>query len=377
MPFCFFLFLCACLSSSVSWTWRTETNTAMPLSVASLEKRAANKSLYILAHSYQGETFFDEWDFITLPDPTNGAVQYQNRTVAFADRLAYVTPSGQAVMRVNNWTTLNVNGIANGTTLRPSVRIQTQRQYDQGLWLLDVAKAPWGCGAWPAFWSTGDNWPANGEIDIIEQVHKSLSDKISFHTETGCLLTSPGNYTGVASTTNCSFEYDANTACGIDSPSVASFGQVFDEKGGGVYAMMWDNLSISVWFFYRSAIPDDILGGLPDPETWPLPDAQLSGLACPINQYFHNHNIIFDITLCGDWAGSSYSVSGCPGTCNERVADPSNFVNATWVINYVKIYNQTIINTAYLNSAISNVEIGVLWYSIGGLIMALWLVDWL
>ena len=28
----------------------------------------------------------------------------------------------------------------------------------------------------------------------------------------------------------------------------------------------------------------------------------------------------------GDWAGSSYTTSGCPGTCSERLMDGSNFV---------------------------------------------------
>lgn len=32
------------------------------------------------------------------------------------------------------------------------------------------------------------------------------------------------------------------------------------------------------------------------------------------------------MTLCGDWAGTSYEAAGCPGTCAERVADPTSFV---------------------------------------------------
>jgi len=120
--------------------------------------------------------------------------------------------------------------------------------------------------------------------------------------------------------------------------------------------MKWDDDAISVWFFYRSAIPDDIIQGLPDPETWPLPSASLSGIDCPINQYFRNHQIIFDTTLCGDWAGSSYVAAGCPGTCPEQVADPNSFVNATWAINYIKIYNKTVINTSYLDAGAEFVQ---------------------
>jgi hypothetical protein len=38
--------------------------------------------------------------------------------------------------------------------------------------------------------------------------------------------------------------------------------------------------------------------------------------------------MIFDITLCGDWAGATYNSAGYSGTCAERVADPANFESA-------------------------------------------------
>lgn len=91
----------------------------------------------------------------------------------------------------------------------------------------------------------------------------------------------------------CDHDYNSNTGCGILDPSIASFGPTFNEKGGGVFAMRWDSDSIDVWFFYRSAIPDDILEGLPDPTTWRTPSASLSSVGCPIDEYFTNHVLIF------------------------------------------------------------------------------------
>jgi hypothetical protein len=44
-----------------------------------------------------------------------------------------------------------------------------------------------------------------------------------------------------------------------------------------------------------------------------------------IHAISQKHNIIFDITLCGGWAGDQYATSGCPGTCSDRVMEPSNF----------------------------------------------------
>lgn len=61
-------------------------------------------------------------------------------------------------------------------SVRKSVRITTQFTYTGGLVLMDAVHMPAGCGTWPAFWSNGPNWPAGGEIDIVEG-----SQRFSFH----------------------------------------------------------------------------------------------------------------------------------------------------------------------------------------------------
>jgi len=108
--------------------------------------------------------------------------------------------------------------------------------------------------------------------------------------------------------------------------------------------MMWTEQAISVWNFYRVAIPKDVQEGIPDPENWGNPTATLEAAGCDIPKYFKNHSIIFDITFCGDWAGNSYATSGCPGTCSDRLMNPANFVNASWEINSLKVYRrQTVV----------------------------------
>ena len=62
----------------------------------------------------------------------------------------------------------------------------------------------------------------------------------------GCILTTPGNFTGTAGAVTCDSSINYNTGCGIVDQSIASFGETFNEKGGGVYAMKWDELSIDV-----------------------------------------------------------------------------------------------------------------------------------
>lgn len=58
-----------------------------------------------------------------------------------------------------------------------------------------------------------------------------------------------------------------------------------------------------------------------------------------MDDFFGDQTIVFDTTLCGDWAGSTYSGQGCPGTCSSRVANPTNFDEAYWKVEYVRIYN--------------------------------------
>lgn len=38
---------------------------------------------------------------------------------------------------------------------------------------------------WPAIWEVGDNWPNGGEIDILEGVNDSGSNKATLHTTGG------------------------------------------------------------------------------------------------------------------------------------------------------------------------------------------------
>jgi hypothetical protein len=84
------------------------------------------------------------------------------------------------------------------------------------------------------------------------------------------------------------------------SPSSQSFGTGFNSNGGGVYAMKWDSSGISVYFFARGTVPDDIGAGAPQPTTWGLPMAHWPANDCDPWKYFYTHVAIFDTTLCGD-----------------------------------------------------------------------------
>ncbi|KAI5124643.1 hypothetical protein M0805_004252 [Coniferiporia weirii] len=291
-------------------------------------------TLWIMQDEYAGQTFFDDWTFYTGPDPTN----YVDRETAFNSSLAYVTSDNIVIMSGDDTTWLPAG------QNRASVRISSNKTYNGGLFVLDVNRAPWGCGVWPAFWTVGatETWPAGGEIDIIEGVHDNVHNQVTWHTLPGCTLEDTGNFTGsLVGQTDCDASINNNAGCGITDWSRVSYGETFDAQGGGVYAMLWDETGIAVWYFYRVSIPQDILDGEPQPTTWTTPSAALSPGGCDPFEFFVNHSIIFDITFCGDWAGNTYATTpGCTGTCEDHLQDPTNFVNASWSINTLKVYQK-------------------------------------
>ncbi|KAJ3814535.1 glycoside hydrolase family 16 protein [Lentinula aff. lateritia] len=310
--------------------------------------------LWLPEDEYSGSTFFDNFSFYTGADPTHGTVNFLNATAAFSEGLAYVQDNGVVIMKGDNTTTLD-EGVN-----RNSVRISSNKQYNTGLFILDTNQAPWGCGVWPAFWTVGGGtWPLTGEIDIIEGVHDNEHNQVTWHTGPNCTLTPEGNFTGTivqtngVNNTNCDGDANDNAGCGVTEWSRASYGPFFDQQGGGVFAMKWDENGIAVWSFYRAAIPQDIQAGSPNPSGWGNPVAALEPGGCDPISNFVNHSIIFDITFCGDWAGNSYATSGCPGTCSEQLMEPSNFDNATWSINSIKVYRKQLLSGQITGEAVT------------------------
>ena len=52
---------------------------------------------------------------------------------------------------------------------RDSVRITSNNAYSDSAVVLELSHMPTGCATWPAFWTvTTGQWPAGGEIDILE-----------------------------------------------------------------------------------------------------------------------------------------------------------------------------------------------------------------
>jgi hypothetical protein len=151
---------------------------------------------------------------------------------------------------------------------------------------------------------------------------------MTLHTGPQCSLDKSASFSGNVLSTDCETTSSSNTGCGISDPNPSSYGQGFNDNGGGVYARLWDKDGIKIWFFARPSIPQDISSGNPDPSSWPTPTAFWSTDDCDVATHFYDHSLVIDTTLCGDWAGAVYGNSGCPGTCAQAVADASNFDRA-------------------------------------------------
>ncbi|QRV76666.1 WSC domain protein [Ceratobasidium sp. AG-Ba] len=315
---------------------------------------SAGGKTYTLKEQFSGKNFFNNWWFYNYTDPTNGQVDYLTKEEATAANLAYVQDDGIAVMKVDNTSKLGPG------EPRKSVRIQSNKQYNKGLIVADILQMPFGCSVCSirsqireclhdldaAYWTVGDHWPNNGEIDILENVNLAKANQYTLHTgpnSTCTIDTAPAAKFKVSSNVmgkTCASKEGANAGCGYSDPSPTSYGQSFNEAGGAVIAMEWQNEGIRIWKFDRGSIPSDLQGNgaKPNPDNWNTPVAAWPASTCNISNEVKNHNIIFDITLCGGWAGDDYKNSGCPGTCPDRIMDPSNFNDAVWKIKSVQVY---------------------------------------
>ncbi|EED82530.1 hypothetical protein POSPLDRAFT_53931 [Postia placenta Mad-698-R] len=336
-------------SSSVASLGAKPSATATSSSAPAASSSAVASSPWKLKQSYEGNSFFAGWSFFTDTDPTGGTVDYIDGSAAESANLTGINSAGNAYLKVDT-TPVITSGY------RRSVRITTDFTYTGALIVLDAVHMPTGCGTWPAFWSNGPNWPDGGEIDIVEGVNDYTNDQVTLHTNTGCSLpTSNATVLAIAGdivgSTDCSVSGTGDAGCGIRASQTNSFGAAFNDIGGGVYTMQWDDTGVSVWYFTRSTIPADISAGAPQPSGWGMPIANFPASSCNPSQFFYDHSAIFDTTLCGAWAGDGWTASGIPGqeqscaqrtntaTCAEFVANNgAAFEQAYWEVKSVKIY---------------------------------------
>ena len=274
---------------------------------------------------------------------------------------------------------------------RNSIRLEGLRRFNRGLFIIDLRHMPAGCGTWPAFWLTDeDNWPVNGEIDIVEGVNYQNTAKTALHTTKECIMDNvpegsktgtwdtavgiPNKKTGIPDMTfryaqNC-FVYDPhqwiNQGCVAQDVKLdgRSLGMPLNANGGGVFALEWDpaNMHLRSWIFSpHGRVPTNLRNALrtatnadistriaPDTNLWGLPYGYFpigEGTHCP-STHFRNMRLVINLAFCGSVAGNRYFMD-CPKqfkeykTCNEWVAsDPEDLNEAYWKIRGVYVYER-------------------------------------
>lgn len=286
-----------------------------------------------------GQSFLDAFTFQAISDPTNGRVTYVDQSTAEADGLVSVA-NNKLTLRADYTTTLSSSGPG-----RNSFRIQSNSQYETHVAIFDIEHMPQGCGTWPAIWEVGANWPNEGEVDIVEGVNDQTPDTCTLHTSAGCTMPSSRPMTGTPDGTDCDAYDNGNSGCGVSIDDSKSYGPQFNSNGGGWYAIERSSSYISIFFWERTSdsVPSDVKspGSSVDTSNWGTPAAYFPDTDCDFSTHFGPHNIVINLTFCGDWAGSSsvYAASGCPSTCVNYVNNnPSAFQNAYFEFNSLNIY---------------------------------------
>lgn len=365
---------------------------------------------YKLVECQEGDSFFDHYTFLDGPDSLGSAGYnvYVGKDRAKALNIANVTTEITSDVFVSG-----KNADDSSTTTekfvymkskptddgpRESVRLEGKRRYNRGLFILDVRHMPAGCGVWPAFWLTDeDNWPKNGEIDIVEGVNYQSVAKTALHTSDECNMYAhvpdyartgtwdwatgiPNTWTGEPDfktnkeADNCwvlAAHQWANQGCVAVSSDERTLGKPLNANGGGIYALEWDpeNRYIRSWAFTpHDTVPSNLRDAIetasntdpgkrvvPDTKKWGLPYGYFAigeTTGCSAD-HFKNMRIVFNLAFCGTVSGNRYftdcknqsktfNVDNDPiWSCNAWIkSNPKELEEAYWKIRGVYVYER-------------------------------------
>ncbi|OMP84383.1 putative endo-1,3(4)-beta-glucanase [Diplodia seriata] len=321
-----------------------------------------SKITYTRDAFWAGADFFSHFDFKTssdymssnigAADPTHGFVNYVDETTARNTNLVDITAAGNPRWGVDTTSTYKP-GQDWG---RPSVRLESKQTWTHGLFIFDIAHMPGAaCGIWPALWTLGaGEWPAGGEVDVLENIHLAATNQMVVHTGENCSLSTPRRAALAGLEGNCA----GSEGCRVRATTADSYGDAFNANAGGVYAVQWTSAAIKIWFFPRDRVESEVGEWLRDLDAGTaldiarlgLPQAAFAGgRGCNVDEHFVEHRLIFDTTFCGDWAGNSWP-SKCPSVAGKKKkesceiyvgAHPEAFEEAYWEINSVAVFKES------------------------------------
>jgi len=352
---------------------------------------------YSLVECQEGEKFFDYYDFYDGPDSLGSAGYnvYVGRDRATSEGLANVTTE-EGEEGGETFVYMQSRPTEKGP--RDSVRLEGKRRFERGLFLLDLHHMPTGAGVWPAWWLTDEeNWPDNGEIDILEGVNRQTVAKTALHTSDRCSMYAqvppwtrtgywdsatgiPNTYTGEPDFRTWKEADDCwnwaahqwfNQGCVTIDSRNDTLGKPMNDNGGGVYALEWDpeNRYIRSWVFPRNyGLPSNLVDAMetagesdaekrvaPNTTSWGVPYAYFAigdSTGCSAD-HFKNMRLVFNLAFCGNVAGNRF-IGDCPDeaedfmvkhdpirSCNAYIkSEPKELEEAYWKIKGVYVYER-------------------------------------
>ncbi|KIJ63544.1 glycoside hydrolase family 16 protein [Hydnomerulius pinastri MD-312] len=305
----------------------------------------AQGATYTLSSSLSGQAFLNAFEWQAIADPTNGRVNYVSQTTAQADGL-YSVSGSSVTLRADDTTVLDASVSILHTCLKVAelgplfgmLRYFPEESHLHGFpsfsFLIAGKSVP-----------IGQMRLAVGEVDIVEGVNDQSPNQSTLHTSANCTMPTDRTMTGTSEGTNCDVNETNNSGCGVAIADDNSYGPDFNGIGGGWYAIERSATYISIYFWERgsSSVPSEVStpGNTVDTSTWGEPAAYFPSTDCDFSTHFGPHNIIINLTFCGDWAGNSavYAASACPSTCVDYVnANPTAFTDAYFEFNSLNIY---------------------------------------
>ncbi|MBW0488443.1 hypothetical protein O181_028158 [Austropuccinia psidii MF-1] len=304
--------------------------------------------------SVQGNDLIDFFMFENFATTSDGGVA-QYVTGDEASKSGMVQVQGDSV-RFNVDTTPHVDGV------RKSIRVSSKNAFNAGTMLIiDVEHMPAACGVWPALWTTArdGSWPEKGEIDIIEGVNLLTYNSLSAHTKPGFVMEENGFSSKFLMSSdqknNCDAKGTNDQGCGLSDPVNGTYGTPFNQAHGGVFVMDWTEKYITLFFFERGNIPEDIAAGNPSKTaSWrqSTPRAKFQDInGQSTSTYFIDHVLVLNTNLCGQWPSDSWGTapySGQSTNCAEMTGHDScsSYVlssgdqlgEAYWSIHSIKTY---------------------------------------
>ncbi|RKO97192.1 hypothetical protein CAUPRSCDRAFT_2690, partial [Caulochytrium protostelioides] len=258
-------------------------------------------------------------------DPTRGHVTYVSKKVA--NQQGLFNANGRLITKLGN----------DGKAI--SVRLESNVSYWHGhIITFQAGHIPTGLGMWPAFWMLGENkkvapWPVDGEIDIMEATNTDTVNHQTLHTEEGCVFDTSALSEMVGQLSNGVTSCQGSTGCGATTRP-DTIGAAFNQRGGGVWAMQWDESVIKMWQF-GSEGRADINANKPDPSKWGKPDSVFK-LSQRCRDVLRPMRIVINTTVCGDWAGATFP--GGPAECIKYVSQADAYKEAYWDMKSLKIF---------------------------------------